>query len=333
MKKRGYFVLTLVFVVTAVLVAIGGASWRRSAAQKPLRIDQPDVDFRQPKLQVSESPAISASASGIELYESTAVLKLEYGDGNHQVGLIVGVEDFRPTGPLSFAVRGEAIYLLDEVNNQVKAFNQGGDLIRAVEVDQGASDIAVDARDRLYVLDSTTNQIAQYEVGSLRATHQAVDQPVTALSVDSKDTVSAKLRNDYSYKVDEWSGKLKRRPSLEAFTCIKVGERAGRVINNSSGKTINLTTENSLGSVSYLGTDRDGNIFIVIEELLPGDAINVRKEVRKYSAAGQQLAAIPVNIDYIAHPEKELILAEDGSVYHLLPLKEHVVIEKWFRRY
>lgn len=333
MKRNTYLVLMLAGLLALVVAGITSSAQNWKTTELRLRqADEKEIDSPIPPLSTPTPDEPKADALP-ERYEASNVLQLEYGEGEKQAGLITGVEDFRPTGPLSFAVKGEAIYVLDEINDQVKAFNRAGDLIRAVEVDQGSSDIAVDAQDRLYVLNSTTNSIAGYEVGSLSAKRQAVGQPVASLSADSKDVVSAKLRNSYSYELDQWSGKVGRQASGEAFTCIRDSDRAGRVINNANGQTINITTGNSLGSISYLGTDREGNIYIVVEELLSGDTVDVRKEVRKYSAYGSQLAAIPVNIDYVAHPEKELILEEDGTVYHLLPLKDHLVVEKWVRTF
>jgi hypothetical protein len=141
------------------------------------------------------------------------------------------------------------------------------------------------------------------------------------------------MRDSNSYSLEQSDGNLNWRFSPEPYSCIKVGDGAGRVTNNATGRSFSVNTENFFGSISYLGTDREQNIYVVVEELLPGDTIQVKKEVRKYTAGGKQIAVIPVNIDYVAHPDKELILDEDGSVYHLLPLKDHLIVEKWSRKY
>lgn len=323
MKMRTYFLLGLVGLLTVLMLLMSPAltNLSKSSAQKSRQVEQENAEFTKPRYEAYET------------YEASNVLELDYGDGDKQVGLSVGMEDFRPTGPMSFAINGEAIYILDEVNDRAKAFNRTGELIRSLQVEQGSSDIAVDSKDRLYVLDSRTNAIAQYEPGSYGSTRYAIEQPIDGLSADAKSGVSVKMRDSRSYSLEQSNGELNWQLYSEPYRCIKVGDRSGRVINNLTGKAFSIITEESFGSISYLGTDSDQNIYIVVEELLPGDTIQVRKEVRKYTARGKQIAEIPINIDYVAHPEKELILDEDGTVYHLLPLKDHLIVQKWSRKY
>lgn len=318
MKKNTYFLLGIVGLAAILIIGLNTSAPWKSSAQKSRQIDQDGLESRK---------------LSYERYSPSTILQLEYGDGDKQVGLISGVEDFRPMGPLSFAVKGEEVYILDEVNEKAKVFTPTGELIRSVQVDEGSSDLAVDSSDRLYVLDSRTNSIAEYDVGSYLPTRIAVNQPVSDLSADPEGVVSAKMRDSSTYSLVESTGKRNWRLSLEPYTCIKVGDHLGKVINNSTGKAFQVSTEDYFGSISYLGSDREQNIYVVVEELLPSDTIQVKKEVRKYSRGGRQIAEIPVNIDYVAHPEKELILDADGSVYHLLPMKDHLIVEKWSKQY
>lgn len=318
MKKNTYFLLGLVGVLALLIVSISPTPFWNSSAQK-LRSEKEDE--------------IASRKFSYETYEPSNILQLEYGSGEKQAGLITGVKDFRPTGPMSFAIKGEIIYILDEVNDRAKAFNRSGDLLRSIEVSEGSADIAVDSNDRLYVLDRSANSIAEYEVGSDSPSRYTTKQPIDGLSADANDGVSVKMRDSNSYTLTSSNGDMKWRLSSEPYTCIKVGDHSGRVTNNSTGRSFSVITEETFGSISYLGTDRDQRIYVVVEELLPGDTIQVRKQVRKYTASGKQIAEIPVNIEYAAHPEKELILDEDGTVYHLLPRRDYLIVQKWSRKY
>lgn len=318
MKKNTYFLLGIVGLAAILIIGLNTSAPWKSSAQKSRQIDQDGLESRK---------------LSYERYSPSTILQLEYGDGDKQVGLISEVEDFRPMGPLSFAVKGAEVYILDEVNEKAKVFTPTGELIRSVQVDEGSSDLAVDSSDRLYVLDSRTNSIAEYDVGSYLPTRIAANQPVSDLSADPEGVVSAKMRDSSTYSLVESTGKRNWRLSLEPYTCIKVGDHLGKVINNSTGKAFQVSTEDSFGSISYLGSDREQNIYVVVEELLPGDTIQVKTEVRKYSRGGRQIAEIPVNIDYVAQPKKDLILDADGSVYHLLPMKDHLIVEKWSKQY
>jgi hypothetical protein len=328
MKRKSYLIVSIAAVFGVLLIGVTAARFSNSSAQKILEKGE-RVRATDEGVQLVDQNAQQTPAFGQEQYTVSTVLTLDYGNNENQIGLIDGVEDFRPTGPLSFDVQGEAIYILDEVNDQVKAFNRDGALLRAVEAPHGSTDIAVDDRDRLYILDSQTNSVEQFEIGSLAPSHYKLDVSISRLSEEPNGSVSAKGEGSDEYRFNQWNGSITRKAATETFAFLITGDRSGKVINTLTGKAFQVATENQLGSLSYLGQDTLGNVYLVVEQLLPGDTIQVIKQVRKYAVDGRQIAEIPIDINYAAYPEKDLILSSDGSIYHLRPLKNLLVVEKF----
>jgi hypothetical protein len=80
-----------------------------------------------------------------------------------------------------------------------------------------------------------------------------------------------------------------------------------------------------LGGVRYLGTDRAGNLFVLVEELQGAFPISVEQVVRKYTPDGRLVgtAHVPLERRY-AIARRNVDLAEDGQVYCMVAERDRV---------
>ncbi len=112
----------------------------------------------------------------------------------------------------------------------------------------------------------------------------------------------------------------------------RLGHRGVMQVFDTSGDVtleIPITTEHLLGSVVFINTDRDGHIYLAVEELLKAPIVTVEKTVRKYDRKGKLLgiARLPIE-EYYTCPHTEVRVDEEGDIYHLVPTKDRVKLLK-----
>jgi len=256
-----------------------------------------------------------------DIYRSVVALTIPYGSGPREVGFTAGGDDQRALGPLSFALDGESIVVLDSVNQRVVTFDRYSQLTGTIDGVSG-TDVAV-VSDGVAVLNTATATVVvhtpsgrqqEIEVSPEQATLM-IDAATGAVSFKTRDRLNANLTS------------VAASPPVEVFG---VNDHSGE-IRIAGGLTIPVRTKETFGSIELIGVDRGGNIFVAVEQLLAGPIINVKKEVRKYSSAGLLRTVIPIEIDYAAHPRREFALDADGTLYHLRPLAQHLVVERWLQ--
>ncbi len=85
----------------------------------------------------------------------------------------------------------------------------------------------------------------------------------------------------------------------------------------------------SMVSVQRLGSDSRNRTYVAIESASPGDRIDVRKTIRKYSAQGQSLVQISdIPLDSSMYPADEFRLHE-GVVYQMVVKPSEVRLNVW----
>jgi hypothetical protein len=251
-------------------------------------------------------------------YRPVIALAVSYGSGLGEIGFTAGGDDQRPLGPLSFALDGDSLVVLDSVNQRVATFDRYGHLISTVEGVYG-TDVAV-MPDGVGVLNTATSTLVVHSRDGQQ--HEIeVSSAQTSLTV----AVTRAVAYESDARVASASTAVAASPPVAVFG---IDDHTGE-IRIAGGVTIPVRTEETFGSIELVGVDRGGNIFVAVEQLLPGPTINVKKEVRKYSARGLLRALIPIEIDYAAHPRREFALDADGTLYHLRPLAQQLVIERW----
>jgi len=276
-----------------------------------------------------QSRETSSNFSKEGQYEKFTILKLGYGNETGKVGLIEGGEDVLPSGPESFAVTDAKIYILDTVNERVQIFHRDGKFDHAI-LNMRGSDMVVKNGGTVFVFDPSLNTVLEYQpVTSSMARYRIPGNFVGSLEFDENNNLNVRISEEKVYTLNMPDGKFESRTVPERYTYEKIDERRRKIVEK---QLVVATDVNILGSIEYLGDGPSKSMFVIVEELLPAREIHVKKEIRWYDSNGRLKDFIPIEIDYVAHPTRELILDEKGNIYHLRPLQNHLLVEQWRRR-
>lgn len=98
---------------------------------------------------------------------------------------------------------------------------------------------------------------------------------------------------------------------------------------NSFTKTITINFPNNLACADFIGLDRSGNSFLLVETFLSDIPLKIKKEVYVISKEDNLLSILEIpSIKYFLTLRDFQIDAE-GNLYHLLSEKDKVTIFKW----
>ena len=258
------------------------------------------------------APARDLRPSLRETYGRSTVLQVPYGAAAGQVGLATDMLDAPPRGPESFAVTGDGIAIVDSVNGRLSEFRADGAFVRASTIGP-AIDVIPAPDGVLYAFDPANGEVIE----AMR--DRANGRELRAASVDTEGL------SDF-VEVDAERGLLSLPGAAERFSIQLVDAHRAVLSDHARRIEIAIVTVERFGSARVIGVDDSEAVYVAVEQLLPGDVVS--KEVRKY--VGQRLVArFEVELEYEAHPTREFVVTGDGSVYHLRPLRNLTVVDKW----
>ncbi len=93
-------------------------------------------------------------------------------------------------------------------------------------------------------------------------------------------------------------------------------------------RRLEVPVATALGSLSFLGASRDGELVVDVQDVVDDDPITVERAVRRYSPSGLLVAERPVPRGIYAPPHA-LELSPDGAVYVLRPTLDGVEVWAW----
>lgn len=286
--------LTAVAGVAALLLAAALFAREREAPSRD----------REPKLQT---------------YVSSTVLALSYGSERGQIGRTGGGSDELPRGPESFALDGQNVLILDTVNERAKEFTRAGTVVRDFAVGRG-TDLLATRDGNFLVAVPTSQEVVKISGTAVERVH--VGEAIESFRARATTTSTQSLSHRTSlYEVP---------PSR--YDAQFSDDHGGVVLDAQTGESFPVHTDGRLGSINPLGVDDDGNVYVVIEELLPTQMPDVRRSVRKYSPDGVLRAVITIPIDNSTFPARDLLVDGSGAIYHLQPRAEQLLVEKWETR-
>jgi len=98
---------------------------------------------------------------------------------------------------------------------------------------------------------------------------------------------------------------------------------------NGFSNHISLDFPNNLGCADFIGIDKKGNIFLLIETYITDIPLRVQREVFTISPNGYILSILSIPPIKCLYTIRDFQIDEDGNLYHLLCDKKKVSILKW----
>lgn len=291
-----------------------------------------------------------------EIYVSEEIAHLPWGSSPEAVGLIPGDEEQEPQGPDAIAVDALGrIYLLDVVNYRVQQYSAEGSLLRSIPLQIAGHALCVTDDGMLYVLDPFTNAIAQYDLeGNLLGEYTfelppqlSGDLPVTRIMKGPgggiwlgtyRDVYPVELVPQGVLRVGRLRKGIPGDVPGTYYVIERVTDRRARIVlqddRGTARESLFIDSEDPIASVIFLRIDSAGHTYIVLETFRPSSdgAIAIGKEARKVNRAGEVVAHTELPLGYTYCYGGDVVVGDDGSLYHLWTQVDGVHITRWHRR-
>jgi hypothetical protein len=347
MGKKLYALFALLTVV-----ALAAAGYKPAPTSVPSTLLPTKIPYPKKGL-VLMLGNLAYAMPGPQRVNGEEVLSLEVGSEPGQVGFTPEGPEIFPLGPESFDIgKDGTIYLLDSTNHRIQCFDSEGNLRSIIPLQVRGVDLRVAEDNTFYVLDETRRYVLKVDrEGMVLDTYEISKdiEAVSGISLDRRGDLILKVAEIEEYKLTSATKHILpdrqfqtkheglTTPRIEATYVFKrLDERLGhrgvmRVFDTIGNLLLEvpITTEHLLGSVVFVNTDRDGNIYLAVEELLEAPIVTVEKTVRKYDPNGKLLgiARLPIE-EYYTCPNTEVRVDEKGNIYHLVPSKDRVKLLK-----
>ncbi|MDP8235379.1 MAG: hypothetical protein P9M08_03270 [Candidatus Erginobacter occultus] len=282
-------------------------------------------------------------------YTRKTVARLGYGAGPGEIGRI-NVPGTERQGPRSFAVdRDGKIYVCDTVNRKVSIFGPDGELIRTLAGIGLPTDIAVADSGDIYILDEEGGRIVHYRSSGSRGEDLAIS-PGLLGRTQSLETVGETLllrtRDGRDYELapptPDSDGEVKisgplpgARIDSRLFCRVrKVSAEAAEVeMVGPGGEAVDLipVPVERLASIAILGRDREGSLFLQVEQFRP-EGPGVDLGVVRLNPGGivlEKIEGIPA--EYTSWTARLLQVDGNGDIIQMLPGPEAVELNRWSR--
>jgi hypothetical protein len=298
-------------------------------------------------LMCNAAEQTATSLPRADLFVPREVLRLDWGPGDHQVGLL---QVFGGNyGPQSFAVdeAQQQFYILDSTNSRIKIYDLNGALVSAVSISETADDIALAPDGDILVLYRAGKRVVRYDPSGLqRYVYPLPDtkSPIMRLhfsrdsgpALETADQRSLVLTTGEaaSAQATESAGTdatgLKRGGSSFHLERSTSGEGALHIhdITRGTQRTLHIKSDGQrIVTLTLIGIDRDGNIYITVEE--SGESSSVKRYIKKYNSQGGLLAEAVIPFSAYVFTSQDLRVTEAGTIYQLLALKAGVEVLEW----
>lgn len=266
--------------------------------------------------------------------DAQILLKLQWGNEPNTVGIKKAPE--ARYGPSSFRVIGDEIQLLDAQNGKLKRIINGK-LFSSHPVSEYADDFLFVSENVFYTLEDnrlyqTSNRqkhlyFTPVRGQIIRSIRNNQDQPVLNLSngthLIAKRGLSKQGVVQAGFKLQKGAVELIRKDGSTArIVLYDVSGVRKRVFDISTGN-------NTLGSLTLVGQDTTGRLFILMEFIEQQIPLKVKREVHVLTPQGNHIAYIylsPLSYARVAH---DVRIDSAGNLYQMVSSKNGIIVIKW----
>ncbi|MCF8379919.1 MAG: T9SS type A sorting domain-containing protein [Bacteroidales bacterium] len=264
---------------------------------------------------------------------SQELLFLPWGSNDNEIALRKAPNG--QFGPMSFAVKGNQILILDTQNKKLKIF-QNSKLIKSFSLPSSyIDDFAWISEDDFYLLEN--NRVYPYNNQKLKSFSKP-DSPrnlITELrtvnnnvQIILNESFSAQGESDKKSAYSETSGI--EDPNGRQIL-IKKHNWNNITVNTGSGKSFEITsTNNDLGLARYLGSTPSGDMYIYLEKIMKHVPLSVKRQVYLYSPSGEIKKVINIPLNMHSYVFSEFYVDETGNLFHMLSAEEGIYVLGWY---
>lgn len=288
--------------------------------------------------------ALTVPGHAGETYISQEVLWAPWGDDVGQFGLI---EEAEGVGPQSLCLDPQSnIYILDLVNRRVQVFTPQGELLRQMVFEILAHDLCLNQQGDLYLLapyhglveklDPEGHSLARWSLASqirlIDGIRAAGDQVVLRTARQVEHAIAdAKGPLDPEEQLAQMQMGMGSLDPTARYRTQWISDHMGllQFLDAQGGKlrSVWLTTQEMLGSLVFLGADRENNVYLRAE--IFGPRGEVRQKVFKYSHDGNLAAEFELPSDGFTCIYRNLRVHQNGDLYQLLAEPLGVRVLRW----
>lgn len=257
------------------------------------------------------------------------MLEVDIGDDLKQVGYSPKVEGVANDGPQSFAIDRNFLYILDTLNKKILVFDN---FIWLKSIDISVCSYARDilaSDNKLYILDETNVIITMDTSGKILEIKNLPEEietyQVTKTSLNKDGNVMLYCGGyEYIENDSEWD--------LVEGIDVEINSNKAKIKKEKNIKNnfIEVNFIEKTGGINVIGQDKYGNSYIeVIDDVPDSSLVLIESTLRKYDKSGKltSIARIPIE-DYYNYPHRFFNVTEDGEVYIMALMENHVEINR-----
>jgi len=278
---------------------------------------------------------VSIITAFAQSFSPTEVLSVQWGEDS-----LINVRYFTAPdgrcGPQNFHIQKDTIWVLDPVNQSIKAFSNNI-LQKCLYVPTDAKDFAIKSDNEYICL--IDNSIWSFKNNKLTLTLRP-ESPLPLIKSISLKNNELIIFNDNGTTSHISNNKILRYPQkgieqLEKYYEIKKISRglSSITIKDNSWKEItkiDIPIESkNLGCIRLIGIDLKKRIFLDIDLILQDIPLKVKREIWVINDKGSHLAIIHVPTHYYSSVFRDFELTPEGKLYHLISSEDGIHIMKW----
>ncbi len=279
-----------------------------------------------------------ATVAGAGDYQPRLLLAGNWGSREGEFGLSLQAEG---NCPQALAIANDSsLAILDAVNHRVQFFSDEGKWLRSFAVLSNAFDIQFQNQE-LLVLTPYDHVIARYGYDGQLIEKIAINPKINLIDglrsvenevlVQTIEQVQYSITNNQAQQIASARlGASARVPNIKIRTQWIAPHQGQMIIQNEpSGQTqtVMIAVPDELGSLVFLDTDRNANIF-VRKELFSTSGRSYF-EVAKFDRNGGLIATIKIEHENIVMPYKPIAIDQYGNVYFLAVTRDGFSVVQW----
>jgi len=239
-------------------------------------------------------------------------------------------------GPQNFHIQKDTIWVLDPVNQSIKAFSNNV-LRKCLYAPTDAKDFAIKSNNEYICL--IDNSIWSFKNNKLTLTLRP-ESPLPLIKSISLKNNRLLIFNDNGTTSHISDDKILRYPQkgieqFDKYYEIKKISRslASITIKDNSWKEITKIDvpieSRNLGCIRLIGVDLKNRIFLDVDLIQQDIPLKVKREVWVINDKGSHLAIIHIPTHYYSSIFRDFELTPEGKLYHLISSEDGIHIMKW----